>query len=772
LFNQWLHTGTLPKVFAAERTIPVAKHAKPGVNVNLADPDDYRPISVPNVLPKLFGLIFASRLMHWAMRSNVISPEQVGYVPHHGAEWHEFTITETIRARRRAGMATYVLFLDLRKAFDSLHMDAMWLLLARMGVPASLVDVLRTWADMRETELHVNGSKAGSYRQSKGVPQGGVLSPIFFILFIETLVRLLRRMLTGVEINGVTIQSLFFADDVAVVASTADELQQALYLIWQWCASWGMEVGLGHGKTEAMAFPVDADAPAVVLPTLYLAERVVSWVDSYRYLGMIMTPLLDSNAAVGRLKSKLYYNYNRYFVCNPGLRRAPPALQLQVLGSVVNGSINYCLALYRLTEQQCEVLQTVVRRAVRQCFGLPRSAPNCLVESLAPGLTFHGTVARETRRLQLQLQSTPFGDAIAPRLFRALAAEQAAGPTSWQWDSWPRYVARRQAREVALIMGNYTLAHPMFQADAYYDIPRAAAVYARAVSHGRWQKQSELGVAALHQYSDVLYPLDRQTPTQHCAGLMLGYHVVAQRLGDAHRAVPLSIRGPSCQGSILTLTTMRAVTGPVRAVARAQLGWISLHMAPFSVARRNPQGNADTDSDADNASDDDIATGERAQPQSWQELHQNPPVCQACGQRQLTWRHLALRCQHPAMTAARQQLQKSVDECVHQLTKHCQRAKGEALAAEAANAHLELTSIERDALTYRLLMVSPWSQYAADPAEAPALRRLGTLFDLVVVPNAKLRNLANFWVHWAGKNLLWLNDVYKAVSAVNDAADD
>ena len=83
------------------------------------EPTNYRGICVPNVLAKLFGLVLGPRLSHWAVANGVISPAQAGFVVLHGCEYHIFTLLETLRHRVRQGEDTVLVFLDFKKAYDS-----------------------------------------------------------------------------------------------------------------------------------------------------------------------------------------------------------------------------------------------------------------------------------------------------------------------------------------------------------------------------------------------------------------------------------------------------------------------------------------------------------------------------------------------------------------------------------------------------------------------------------------------------------------------------
>ena len=105
-------------------------------------------------------------------------------------------------------------------------------------------------AQLRQTLVKVNGELNDPFPVEAGVPQGDPISCLLFVIVIESLSRYLRAQMPGVMAVGVLIRHLLFADDLAMLGATRQELQLALDLIHRWCTAWGMEVGTGQGKTD------------------------------------------------------------------------------------------------------------------------------------------------------------------------------------------------------------------------------------------------------------------------------------------------------------------------------------------------------------------------------------------------------------------------------------------------------------------------------------------------------------------------------------------
>jgi hypothetical protein len=162
------------------------------------------------------------------------------------------------------------LFVDFRKAYDSIHLDALWVVLERQGIPLPFIELLRDWSLKRTTQVRINGELSAPFHMSKGVPQGDPLSCLLFDLFIDSLSRFLisRPDIPGVSAfgNSISLQHQLYADDLVCLARSVEELQRMLSYIKQWADAWGMHLNTGVGKTEAMILNADAHGVPVPFP--------------------------------------------------------------------------------------------------------------------------------------------------------------------------------------------------------------------------------------------------------------------------------------------------------------------------------------------------------------------------------------------------------------------------------------------------------------------------------------------------------------------------
>ena len=758
VFNKALASGTMPEGSTVYRTIMLLKTAKPGVTQNLADPDDYRPITISKTVTKVLGLVLAARLTHWVVRERVVGEAQVGFMPKRGAEWHVWTLREVIKHRWRRKLDTYVLFVDLRKAYDSVDPRALLFVLERMGVPPRLVALLRHWSQHRQTTVTVNGVKSAPFNMQRGVGQGDVLSPLLFNLFIESLQRYLQAAVPGVAISrSLAIRCLLYADDIAIPCANPEAAQVALTAVSRWCEAWGLQLGIGKGKTEAVPFPAGrprAGPPELPQPLLTPDGRQVPWALEYTYLGCSMRYDLSDSGLQARALQRMHAAEDRFFRYTSYVAKASPAVAFQVLNTAVAGSASYLLCLMEPNAKLTASMDRRLASAARKCQRVPSKVPlaNAWLDARIPRAT--GLLMRERARLYLTLKRTPFRDAIAPRLFRFLRREARAAPA-------PRKVSRN-ASWVARTRALFTMAHQRWgvrrpSARHHWEVSAASNVYGRAVGLREWQEACLGG--AQPTPSTVLQEPPGGPPRRHTEALLGGHLPQTVLLGRRPGVTPVSCRGPSCLGNLLALPTVRLPAEAVTRLVASRAGRMAFLFPPTVP----PPWYADGRVAFRSASAWQTAMGPGC-----------CPVCVASGAPHTSlhdW-HLVTTCVSAGVVAERTRITAAMPSICASIFRHLLDASGYGRLADCCGTGVgEASPIRRlvvavnwgtpagRALLYRVVTVQPWpsSGLSPPPMETPfeqdpamtVLWMLGCLLDNTSSQARLLRPLANAWCPWA-----------------------
>ena len=134
--------------------------------------------------------------------------------------------------------STFVCYIDALKAFDKVNRHCLWYKLMKLGVNGKFLHAVQAMYDGSLPRVRVNNSFTDVFDVNSGVRQGCVLSPTLFSIYINDLANEIDALHCGIDIDGVMLSSLFYADDVALIAPDEQSLQRMLDCVASWCSRW------------------------------------------------------------------------------------------------------------------------------------------------------------------------------------------------------------------------------------------------------------------------------------------------------------------------------------------------------------------------------------------------------------------------------------------------------------------------------------------------------------------------------------------------------
>ena len=275
LFTHSLETGVLPEDWTTAYVTPI--HKKEDKRL----PQNYRPISLTSLVVKVMERLVSSQLAVFLDANGVLSPLQHGFRPGHSCLTQLLqTIHDWAHSLDRAS-STHVIFIDFAKAFDSIPHERLLLKLEAVGLRGDLLNWLRGFLVGRMQKVVINGCHSPWKRITSGVPQGTILGPLLFNLYINDISACLT--------SGIRL----YADDCAVyreilTLSDCVDLQHDLNAIHQWTVKWQMKVN--PAKCKAMQVTNKRNPIA----TSYILDgSTLDWVTEFRYLGVTINEKLS-----------------------------------------------------------------------------------------------------------------------------------------------------------------------------------------------------------------------------------------------------------------------------------------------------------------------------------------------------------------------------------------------------------------------------------------------------------------------------------------------
>jgi len=192
--------------------------------------------------------------------------------------------------------AAVQVFRRLQKAFDKVNHKKLWKVMVDMGFVKHLVALIRALYEKQKSNVRIHGETSGWFQAKQGVRQKCILSPYLFNLVAELLMpKALDGYDGGFKIGGRCITNLRYADDIVLIASTEEELQDIVNRLHE--AATELSIKINVKKTEVMKV---CDNPKPI--TVTVAGCTLSETKSFKYLGA----MLNSEASCDEeIKSRL-----------------------------------------------------------------------------------------------------------------------------------------------------------------------------------------------------------------------------------------------------------------------------------------------------------------------------------------------------------------------------------------------------------------------------------------------------------------------------------
>ena len=181
LFNLSVRSGVFPVDWKLAKVSPIYKTGE------RIDPNNYRPISVLSTIARNFEKVIYEQLYDYLSRKNILDPRQSGFRSLHATVTALLDLTNQWCFNIDRGLINGVLFLDLKKAFDTVDHNLLLIRLECVGVRGQTLEWFKSYLSNRSEVVFINGVLSEHEQIKCGVPQGSILGPLLFLIYINDL---------------------------------------------------------------------------------------------------------------------------------------------------------------------------------------------------------------------------------------------------------------------------------------------------------------------------------------------------------------------------------------------------------------------------------------------------------------------------------------------------------------------------------------------------------------------------------------------------------
>jgi len=275
IFQKSITTGLFPDIWKYANVQPIHKKS------NRQDKSNYRPISLLPICGKLLEKVVFDEVYSYLNSHNLLSKNQSGFRPGDSTIYQLISITSKIYESFENYDETRAVFLDISKAFDKVWHDGVVHKLKCNGISGNLLNFFENYLKNRHQRVILNGTESNWRKINSGVPQGSVLGPLLFLVYINDLT------------DDISSQMRLFADDSSMftrvngIDVTQEKLIEDLEAVSNWAYQWKMVFNPNLNKQAIeVVFSVKKDKG--IHPDLSLNGIPVEKKDFMKHLGFYL----------------------------------------------------------------------------------------------------------------------------------------------------------------------------------------------------------------------------------------------------------------------------------------------------------------------------------------------------------------------------------------------------------------------------------------------------------------------------------------------------
>ena len=328
IINKTIDTGIFPDKLKIARVLPIYKKD------DKSKLENYRPISILPAISKVFEKVLSHQINQHFLNNKLYYSSQYGFRQSHSTELTVLEIVDRIAYQMDQDNVPLNIYIDLSKAFDTIDHKILLHKLQYYGLNQNSLSLIQNYLTNRQQYVDFQNINSSLLPISTGVPQGSILGPLLFIIYINDIAKASQ-----------IFNFISYADDTTLFVSlnytnsntyspNTTTLNNEIVKVTEWLAL--NKLSLNTSKTKAMIF--HTSQKRVTPPVIKIKDTIIEYVDSFPLLGIIINRNLNWTPHINHISKKISKTIG---ILKKIKHYLPTATLKSIYNSLINSHVNF-----------------------------------------------------------------------------------------------------------------------------------------------------------------------------------------------------------------------------------------------------------------------------------------------------------------------------------------------------------------------------------------------------------------------------------------------
>ena len=351
IVNQMITTGIFPDSLKIAKIIPIFKKG------DIEIIENYRPISILPAISKIFEKILSLQIHEYFQSKHLYYEHQYGFIKNRSTEQAALELIDRVITEIDKGEIPFNIYIDLSKAFDTLDHAILMDKLYYYGVQGTSLDLLRNYLVKRKQYVQIGEVKSDITYLSTGVPQGSILGPLLFIIYINDIAKCSNLLHTIIYADDTTLMGNISTFELRNGRTLDENINFELLKLTDWLKV--NKLSLNANKTKLMIFHM----PQRKLnpPIIKIDEIELEPISNFNFLGII----INENINWSKHINKISYSISKTIGIIRKLKNVlPSSVLLTIYNSLILPQLTYGILVWGYESNCIFKLQKMALRAM------------------------------------------------------------------------------------------------------------------------------------------------------------------------------------------------------------------------------------------------------------------------------------------------------------------------------------------------------------------------------------------------------------------------